>query len=116
MGIQSPQTRNEQNKRRKEIADLVDISPATLKSYYLYGQGPVDKWDAITSHITKVDQDTVVLLYQSHPYLSDQLEKLPDELATLLALVGKLSPSEIKLINGIINMCIEANKIGQPEK
>lgn len=110
--IQTPKTRAEQNQRREEIANLVNIAPATVKSYYLYGQGPMEKWDIITSHITKVEQETVIDLYTCRPYLAEELEKLPRSKATLLSYISQLSDAEIKLLNGVIELCLKANKIG----
>lgn len=109
-----PSLRKEREDRKGKIAVLIGKSKQTVKNMYLYGVGETNVWLKIIDHIKpKVTQKDVIKLYDSFPYIQDQLDKLSPEQVRIYHNINKLSEDELRLVNRLIEVGIEVNKAAE---
>ena len=105
-----PKTREGKTLRKKEIAKVINKDIQTLKNMYLYGQGSLDLWFKAMDYINHLKQETIIQMYNSYPFIEDKLNSLSEEELKLHRYIRELSPSELLLINRLIETGLKVNR------
>lgn len=105
-----PKTREGKTLRKKELAKVINKDIQTLKNMYLYGQGSLDLWFKAMDYINHLKQDTIIQMYNSYPFIEDKLNSLSEEELKLHRYIRELSPSELLLINRLIETGLKVNR------
>ena len=112
----APEGRDARTARKQEIAKLLKKNVQTIKNMYLYGQGPMDDWFTIMDHIGPLKQETIIQLYASYPYLTQELNKLNAEQLRMHRYVARMTERELMLINKLVEVGLEANQAAEGSK
>jgi hypothetical protein len=105
-----PKTREGKTLRKRELAKVINKNIQTLKNMYLYGQGSLDLWFKAMDYINHLKQDTIIQMYNSYPFIEDKLNSLSEEELKLHRYIRELSPSELLLINRLIETGLKVNR------
>jgi len=105
-----PKTREGKTLRKRELAKVINKDIQTLKNMYLYGQGSLDLWFKAMDYINHLKQDTIIQMYNSYPFIEDKLNSLSEEELKLHRYIRELSPSELLLINRLIETGLKVNR------
>ena len=105
-----PKTRQGKTLRKKEIAKVLQKDVQTIKNMYLYGQGSLDMWFKAMDYINHLKQDTIIQMYNSYPFIENKLNSLNEEELKLHRYIRELSPSELFLINRLIETGLKVNR------
>jgi len=105
----APSTREEKTGRKQEISKLLGKNIQTVKNMYLYGQGSIDDWFTVMDHIGALNQDMIIQLYDSYPYIEKKLQSLSTEQQRMYRNVGKMTEKELSLVNDLIEVGLKAN-------
>ena len=105
-----PRTREGKTLRKRELAKVINKDIQTLKNMYLYGQGSLDLWFKAMDYINHLKQDTIIQMYNSYPFIEDKLNSLSEEELKLHRYIRELSPSELLLINRLIETGLKVNR------
>ena len=105
-----PKTREGKTLRKRELAKVINKDIQTLKNMYLYGQGSLDLWFKAMDYVNHLKQDTIIQMYNSYPFIEDKLNSLCEEELKLHRYIRELSPSELLLINRLIETGLKVNR------
>lgn len=105
-----PKTREGKTLRKKELAKVINKDIQTLKNMYLYGQGSLDLWFKAMDYVNHLKQETIIQMYNSYPFIEDKLNSLSEEELKLHRYIRELSPSELLLINRLIETGLKVNR------
>lgn len=105
-----PKTREGKTLRKRELAKVINKDIQTLKNMYLYGQGSLDLWFKAMDYVNHLKQDTIIQMYNSYPFIEDKLNSLSEEELKLHRYIRELSPSELLLINRLIETGLKVNR------
>jgi len=105
----APSTREEKTGRKQEISNLLGKNVQTVKNMYLYGQGSLDDWFVVMDHIGALNQEMIIQLYDSYPYIEKKLQSLSQEQRRMYRNIGKMTERELALVNDLIEVGLKAN-------